>query len=223
MGPDSLNLYLILVLPDPIQHWFYFLTKRVMSLDIPQTWLGAEIFLLPKGGDRTSRSHYKPIALPTSIYKIIATHTSNYLNSHTAKLGTLSDSQFRLRKKIKPQTIRSLWQLNAPSTPPLMFYTRIWLKLNYVVFSALFKLLEKAGFPPAFIALVKRLYRSPLATPRVIRHRLASHLQLQGLRKGCPLSPSLFSLDGKPPFHTGKKSCKRFLNAHLRGMVGESP
>ena len=89
MGLDSLNLYLISVLPDAIQQWFYFLTRKVMTLDIPQNWLEAEIFLLPKGGDPTSPSNYRPIALLTSIYKIIATDTSSYLNTHTAKLGTL--------------------------------------------------------------------------------------------------------------------------------------
>ena len=51
VGLDSLNLYLISVLPEVIQHWFYFLTRKVMTLDIPQNWLEAEIFLLPKGGD----------------------------------------------------------------------------------------------------------------------------------------------------------------------------
>ena len=65
---------------------------------------------------------------------------------------------------------------------------------NSVVLNTLFKLLAKAGFPPEFIDMVKRLYRAPLDTPRVNGYRTASRLQLRGLRQGCPLSPSLFSL-----------------------------
>ena len=47
VGIDNLNLYLTSILPEPFQHWFYFLVKRVMTLDIPQSWLEAEFFLLP--------------------------------------------------------------------------------------------------------------------------------------------------------------------------------
>ena len=88
VGLDNLNLYLMSVLPDVFQHWV-FLAKSVMTLGIPQNWLEAETFLLPKGGGPTSPSNYTPIALLTSIYKAIATHTSNYLKAHTAKPETL--------------------------------------------------------------------------------------------------------------------------------------
>ena len=64
VGLDNLNLYLISILPESFQHWFYFLVKRVMNLDIPQSWLEAEIFLLPKGGDPTDPPTIAP--LPSS-------------------------------------------------------------------------------------------------------------------------------------------------------------
>ena len=166
-----------------------------MTLDIPQSWLEAEIFLLPKGGDPTSPSNYIPIALLTSIYKIIATHTSNYLNTHTAKLGTLSNSQFGFRKR--HQTTDHSIALAAKRTlhpSSYVLYLDLSKAFNSVVLSTLFKLLKKAGFPPEFIDMIKRLYAHPLDTPRVNGHRLASHLQLRGLRQGCPLSPSLFAL-----------------------------
>ena len=138
VGLDSLSLfYLISVLPDAVQRWFCFLTKRVTTLDIPQNWLEAEFFLLPKGGDATSQSNYRPIALLTSIHKIIATHISNYLNAHTAKLGTLSNCQFGFRKKYQTtdHSIALAAKHNLPSTPPLMFYTWTWeppTQLNFI-------------------------------------------------------------------------------------------
>ena len=43
VGLDNLNIYLILVLPEAMQHWFYFLTKRLTALDTPQNYLEAEV------------------------------------------------------------------------------------------------------------------------------------------------------------------------------------
>ena len=165
-----------------------------MTLDIPQSWLEAEIFLLPKGGDPTKRSNYRPIALLTSVYKIITTHTSNYLNDHIAKPGTLSDSQFGFRQKIQT-TDHSIALASKRTLHPSSYvlYLDLAKAFNSVVLNTLFRLLAKAGFPMEFIDMVKRLYRAPLDTPRVNGYRRASHLQFRGLRQGCPLSPSLFS------------------------------
>ena len=60
VGLDSLNLYLISLLPDVMQHWFFFLNRKVMTLDIPQNRPEAEIFLLPKRRDPMSLSNYPP-------------------------------------------------------------------------------------------------------------------------------------------------------------------
>ena len=195
VGLDNLNLYLVSVLPELFQHWFFFLVKRVMYLDIPQSWLEAEIFLLPKGGDPTNPSNYRPIALLTSLYKVVGTHTSNYLNDHIAKQGTLSDSQFGFRRKYQT-TDHSIALASKRTLHPTSYamYLDLAKAFNSVVLNTLFRLLAKAGFPPEFINMVKRLYRAPLDTPRVNGYRTASHLQLRGLRQGCPLSPSLFSL-----------------------------
>ena len=153
------------------------------------------IFLLPKGGDPTKPSNYRPIALLTSVYKIIATHTSNHLNEHISKPGTLSDSRFGFRRKFQT-TDHSIGLASKRTLHPSSYVSYLDLSkaFNSVVHGTLFKLLAKAGFPPGFIDMIKRLYRAPLDTPRVNGYSLASHLQLRGLRKGCPLSPSPFSL-----------------------------
>ena len=195
VGLENLNLYLVYILPEPFQPWFYFLVKRVMTLDIPRNWFEAEIFLLPKGGDPTKPSNYRIIALLTSVYKTIATHTSNYLNDHIAKPGTLSNSQFGFRRKFQA-TDHSIALASKRTLRPSSFvlYLDLAKAFNSVVLNTHFKLLAKVGFPNDCIDMVKRLYRAPLDTPRVNGYRKASHLQLRGLRQGCPLSPSLFSL-----------------------------
>ena len=146
--------------PRPYNTGFFFLTRKVMTLDIPQTWLEAETFLLHKGGDPTSPSNYRPIALLTSIYKIIATHTSIFLNAHTSKLGTLSSSQFGFRNKHQttdhPIVLAAKRTLHPSS---YILYLDLSKAFNSVILSTLFKLLEKAGFPPEFIAMIKRLYK----------------------------------------------------------------
>ena len=146
VGVDNLNLYLISILPECFEHWFYFLIKRVMTLDIPQNRLEAEIFLLPKGGDPTKPSNYRPITLLTSVYKVIATHTSNYLNDHIAKPDRLSGSQFGFRRKFQT-TDHSIGLASKRTLHPSSYvlYLDLPKAFNSVVHSTLFKLLAKAN------------------------------------------------------------------------------
>ena len=123
---------------------------------------------------------------------MIPMHTPNYLNNHIAKPNTLSGSQFSFRRRFQT-TGHSIGLVSKRTLHPSSYvlYLDLSKAFNSVVHSTLFKLLAKAGFPQEFVDMVKRLYRAPLDTPSVNRHRLASHLQLRGLRQGCPLSPSL--------------------------------
>ena len=56
-GLDNLNLYLLSVLPDPLQHYTFKLVSRIWRERLPGAWKEVEIFLLPKGGDPTKPSN----------------------------------------------------------------------------------------------------------------------------------------------------------------------
>ena len=99
VGLDNLNLYLLSVCPDSIQHYIYSLISRLWPTKLPQKWLEAEIFLLLKGGDPMDPTNYRPIALLGSIYKIFSTHASHYLYSHLANPDTLHHGQYGFRQK----------------------------------------------------------------------------------------------------------------------------
>ena len=110
-------------------------------------------------------------------------------------LRSLSNCQFGFRKKYQT-TDRSIALAAKRTLHPSSYVLYLDLSKAFisVAHPTLSKLLEKAGSPPGFIAMIRQLYKHPLGTPRVNGHRLSSHLQLRGLRQGCPLSPSLFAL-----------------------------
>ena len=201
-GLDNLNLYLLSILPDPIQHFIHKLILRVWDEQLPDSWKEAEIFLLPKGGNPTNPSNYRPIALLGAIYKIISTHSSNYLNNFNSKFHSLHPSQFGFRHGY--QTADHAIALASKRTRfpnSYCLYLDLSKAFNSVIHDTLFRILEKRGFPPSFISVIRELYRNPKDTPRVNGHRKATHTQSRGLRQGCPLSPSLFALYIDPLLH----------------------
>ena len=113
------------------------------------------------------------------------THTLFIPNHHIAKPGTLSDSQFGFQRKFQT-TDHSIALASKRTLHPSSYalYLGLAKAFNAVVLNTLFKLLARAGFPPEFIDMVKRLYRASLGTPRVNGYRTASRLQLRGLRQG---------------------------------------
>ena len=55
---------------------------------------------------------------------------------------------------------------HTPHPSSYALYLGLAKAFNLVVLKTLFKLLAKAGPPPEFIDMAKRLYRAPLDTPR---------------------------------------------------------
>ena len=136
--------------------------------------------------------------------------------------GTLSGYQFGFRTRY--QTTDHSIALDSKRTPypsSYVLYLDLSKAFNSVVGDTLFKLLTKAGFPSEFVDLVKHLYGCPLVTPRVNGYRLASQLQSRGLRQGCPLSPSLFSLYIDPLLRTLESTIAGDPAASLHAFAGD--
>ena len=222
VGLDNLNLYLLSVCPESIQHYIFSLVIRLWNVELPPKWLEAEIFLLPKGGDPMDPTNYRPIALLGSIYKIFSTHASHYLYSHLANPDALHQSQFGFRQK--HQTIDHVVALACKRSKypdSYILYLDLSKAFNSVVLETLFKVLKKNGLPSSFTDFLLRLYHSPLDTPRVNGQRLASHLQFRGLRQGCPLSPGLFALYIDPLLHKLSRAIHGDATASLHAFADD--
>mmetsp|Transcript_74063 Transcript_74063/g.130707 ORF Transcript_74063/g.130707 Transcript_74063/m.130707 type:complete len:258 (+) Transcript_74063:94-867(+) len=169
VGLDDLNLYLLSICPDSIQHYIFSLVNRLWLTDLPATWLEAEIFLLLKGGDPMDPTNYRPIALLSSIYKIFSTHASHYLYSHLANQETLHSAQFGFWQK--HQTIDHVIALACKRSKyphSYILYLGLSKAFNSVVMDTLFRVLKKSGLPACFTDFLLRLYHTPIDTPRVI-------------------------------------------------------
>eukprot|EP00992_Anisonema_acinus_P002066 TRINITY_DN10582_c0_g1_i8.p1 TRINITY_DN10582_c0_g1~~TRINITY_DN10582_c0_g1_i8.p1 ORF type:complete len:316 (-),score=7.31 TRINITY_DN10582_c0_g1_i8:199-1146(-) len=195
-GPDGTNLYLLSTLPDPLLHWLDWLTtSHFFTHPLPPHWLEANIFLLRKSGDPLSPTTYRPISLLNSIYKIIAIHLFNELQTLFQSHNAYFPFQHGFRKHHRA-TDHAFSVIAHLSQTPNTYHTYYDFNKAFdsVPHSSLWSTLSHYNIHPSTVSLLQRLYASPLNYPLINGHRFHSYHQLRGLRQGCPLSPLLFNI-----------------------------
>ena len=194
-GPDGSTCYLYSQLPSGLLRYLHQLTTELWSKPIPPSFLQAHIQLLPKKGDPSKPSSYRPIALLNTIYKVIASHANRLLQTLLETHQTLLPEQhgFRKRHTAHDHIFQVLAQLQLH---PNTYHTYVDLNkaFNSPIQPALWNLMSHQGFPPASIDLFRRLYTDAADTPIINGLPGQTYFPKRGLRQGCPLSPTLFSI-----------------------------
>jgi ribonuclease HI len=194
-GEDEVNLFLLSIAPPPLLQFIHRTITSQWGSPLPSSWKKGLTRLLYKKGDPHAPDNYRPISLLNSLYKVYAHHINSHISDELELNNTLSPDQYGFRRK--HQTGDHLWGTHAQlATTKNNYITCFDLKkaFNSVPHRALISLLGKIGFHHTVVHMVSLLYEDALEAPLVNGFASAAHPISRGVRQGCPLSPTLFSI-----------------------------
>ena len=176
--------------------------EALESGQLPQTLTQASIsLLLKKDKDPLDCSSYRPISLLNVDFKILSKLLALRLEWVLPTIISPSQTGF-ISGRHSFSNLRQLFNViynSSPSTTQEALISMDAQKaFDMVEWNYLFYTLERFGFGEQFIAWVKLLYSSPLASIRTNCDQ-SEYFQLhRSTRQGCPLSPLLFAIAIEP-------------------------
>ena len=177
------------------------------DLRVPDSWLTAHITPVFKDrGDPSEMSTHRPITVTGGLYKLYASVLTNRVQDHLEINGLRSPSQHGFRKKLG--TVTAIWVLvhllhavcGPPSqggmkTPLHACLLDIRQAFDSIGRDRVWSTLVEKGISGRLLAAVQDLYR---CTEYFVRSNgtisTTSFRPTKGVKQGCPLSPTLFSI-----------------------------
>ena len=93
-GFDNTTSYLFHLAPKNVKHLLYQISSHFINNPVPKQWLTARIFLICKKHDPHDPVNCRPIALPQTIYKILAGNAYGALTFYATKNQLLHHYQY---------------------------------------------------------------------------------------------------------------------------------
>ena len=202
-GPDGFPIEFYKTFGDALAKPMLNMFNEALNIGLlPQSLRQASISLiLKKDKDPLECGSYRPISLCPVDAKVLAKALARRLESilpqliHSDQTGFIKNrmSFFNIRR-----VMNTIHTASTPGAKEILVLLDAEKAFDRVEWDFLFATLRRFGFGERFIAWVKLLYTSPLASVRT-NDISSPYFELQrGTRQGCPLSPLLFALSIKP-------------------------
>lgn len=195
--------------------------KEALSLGThPLTLRQASISLLAKKDkDPLICASYRPISLLNVDFKILSKVLAKRLESVIPDIISPDQTGF-IQGRVSYSNLRKLFNVvhSARSTcPEVVISLDAEKAFDWVEWDYLFFTLQKFGFKEGFIAWIRLLYSSPLASV-ISNNTQSGYFPLgRGTRQGCPLSPLLFAL-AIEPLAIALRHCKDFKGIQRKDL-----
>ena len=165
---------------------------------LPQTWKDASIITIYKKGDRPDCGNYRGISLLSIAGKIFARILLNRLSIHITP-EVVPDTQCGFRgNRSTVDIIFCLRQLQEKcieqDRPLYMVFVDFSKAFDTVGRTGLWQLLKKYGCPEKFTTMIEALHIGMMATVNVGGEVSESFRVTNGVKQGCVLAPTLFSI-----------------------------
>ena len=171
----------------------------LISCTYPSSWKHALVQPVPKKGDRSNPSNYRPIALTSAVAKVFETLLNSHFIKHLESNNLLSDHQYGFRKARSTRdllsylthawssSLRNVWESFVVALDISKVFDRVWHK-------ALLAKLPAYGFTPSFCKLNSSFLSNRFISVVVDGATSASFPVSSGAPQGSVLSPTLFLL-----------------------------
>ena len=200
-GPDGMSIEFYKAVFEVIKHDLRrVLNSFLRGAKMPAKFKAGLITLVPKEGPLNEVENFRPISLLNSDYKI-------YTKMITARLepilkDIIHDSQYaQPGKDIQEMNvvIRDLvTDMERSSTDSFFVSVDFRKAYDSVNHNFLFQVLGQYGFPVEFISIIKELFRDAGSHVFINGHKSAKIKLRSGIRQGCPMSRSTFTLQLNP-------------------------
>eukprot|EP00253_Pinus_taeda_P017174 PITA_17174 len=153
--------------------------------------------LIPKENRPSNFSHSKPISLCNSSYKIFTKILASRLKPLLPMLISENQGGFMANKQISDSILlvqEAIHSSHSRNEKGFILKLDLANAFDRVRHSFLFAVLQKMGFSPFFLDIIRACISSPWIAPLINGRPGPSFQSSRGLRQGCPLSPYLFLL-----------------------------
>ena len=189
----------------------------LISCTYPSSWKQALVQPVPKKGDRSNPSNYRPIALTSAVAKVFETLLNSHFIKHLESNNLLSDHQYGFRKARSTgdllsylthtwsSSLRDFGESFVVALDISKAFDRVWHK-------ALLAKLPAYGFAPSFCKLISSFLSNRFISVVVDGATSASFPVSSGVPQGSVLSPTLFFLFINDLLHATASDVHYFAN-----------
>jgi len=163
------------------------------TFDSPD-WHTVALKLLPKKGDLTLPTNWRPISLIDVLSKLLSSMMANRFNVHITKVGLQEQAGFMSNRGCVDATAAlkiTLQNITATGQEAYVLFVDIVKAFDSVNREMLWAILAKYGIPPATVATIKKMYTNIIVSVRVGKEK-EEFTSRSGVKQGDNLAPILF-------------------------------